>query len=75
MFYYTIQSFEKCLRNENRVEDITFAYHMLEKDEKFKLNQYQKIIKQWLPLDIFEIHKINDYEIISNSILRYNEIH
>ena len=48
---------------------------MLEKDEKLKLNQYQKIIKQWLPLDIFEIQKINDYEIISNSILRYNEIH
>ena len=57
------------------MENVTFEYHMLEKDEKFKLNQYQKIIKQWLPLDIFEIQKINDYEIITNSILRYNEIH
>ncbi|KAM3138575.1 hypothetical protein pb186bvf_009327 [Paramecium bursaria] len=75
MFYYILDSFEKCQGNDQRVENVTFEYHMLEKDEKFKLNQYQEIIKQWLPLDIFEIQKINDYEIITNSILRYNEIH
>ena len=45
MFYNMIETFEEFLGNDNRVEEITFKYHMLEKNEKLKLNQYQKIIR------------------------------